>query len=234
MSWPAPRLRDHSRTQLAARRRQRRHPVLPPAALSSGSAWCLTAVATGSRPRILQAHRSGSSARTSISKAATSEAPILARVAQTSRKLSCFVVIPRCLSTIRKSRRWPSLGFCGCAAASSQARRRALIPSGVGWSGRDALNLAAMMTRRSLAAMSAVGGWAFAGVPEGAGPAICHHREPTPILRLRYQGSADCWPSGSTWPAAACTPSPIARARPAALAHFCQPPFGLLAHRHDS
>jgi predicted RNA polymerase sigma factor len=36
-----------------------------------------------------------------------------------------------------------------------------LISSGVGWSGRDALNLAAMMTRRSLAAMSAVDGWAL-------------------------------------------------------------------------
>jgi hypothetical protein len=36
-----------------------------------------------------------------------------------------------------------------------------LISSGVGWSGRDALYLAAMMTRRSLAAMSAVDGWAL-------------------------------------------------------------------------
>jgi hypothetical protein len=47
ISWPPPPLHDHSRTQLAARRRQRRHPVLPPAALSSGPAWCLTAVANG-------------------------------------------------------------------------------------------------------------------------------------------------------------------------------------------
>jgi len=54
-----------------------------------------------------------------------------------------------------------SLGFRSYAAASSQARRRTLISSGVGWSGRDALNLAAMMTRRSLAAMSAVDGWAL-------------------------------------------------------------------------
>src|SRR5215472_6198739 len=53
------------------------------------------------------------------------------------------------------------LGFRGYAAASSQARRITLISSGVGWSGRDALNLAAMMTRRSLAAMSVVDGWAL-------------------------------------------------------------------------
>jgi hypothetical protein len=53
------------------------------------------------------------------------------------------------------------LGFRSYAAASSQARRRTLISSGAGWSGRDAFNLAAMMTRRSLAAMSAVDGWAF-------------------------------------------------------------------------
>jgi len=39
--------------------------------------------------------------------------------------------------------------------------RSMLISSGVGWSGRDTLNLAAMMTRRSLAAMSAVDGWAL-------------------------------------------------------------------------
>ncbi len=53
------------------------------------------------------------------------------------------------------------LDFRGYAARFSQARRRMLISSGVGWSGRDALNLAAMMTRRSLAAMPAVDGWAL-------------------------------------------------------------------------
>src|SRR5207245_2861113 len=47
----------------------------------------------------------------------------------------------------------------GHAAASSQARRMAWISSHVGWSRRDGLNRAAMMTRRSLAAMSAVDGW---------------------------------------------------------------------------
>ena len=36
-----------------------------------------------------------------------------------------------------------------------------LISSDVGWSGRDGRNLAVMMTRRSLTAMSAVDGWAF-------------------------------------------------------------------------
>src|SRR4029077_9836770 len=54
-----------------------------------------------------------------------------------------------------------ALGFRSYGAALSQARRRTLISSRVGWSGRDALNLAAMMTRRSLAAMSAVDGWAL-------------------------------------------------------------------------
>src|SRR5690348_4014960 len=55
---------------------------------------------------------------------------------------------------------WPLvLDFRGYAARSSQARRMTRISSGVGWSGRDALYLAAMMTRRSLAAMSAVEGW---------------------------------------------------------------------------
>src|SRR5262245_11329831 len=76
-----------------------------------------------------------------------------------------------------------SLGFRGYAAASSQARRRTLISSGVGWSGRDALNLAAMMTRRSLAAMSAVDGWAL----------------------LAYQGARARWSatSAGSWPAVA-------------------------------
>jgi hypothetical protein len=51
------------------------------------------------------------------------------------------------------------LDFRDYAARSSQARRMTLISSGVGWLGRDALNLAAMRTRRSLPAMSAVDGW---------------------------------------------------------------------------
>ncbi len=58
-----------------------------------------------------------------------------------------------------------------------------LISSGVGWPGRDALNLAAMMTRRSLPAMSAVEGWAL----------------------VVYQGArARCSPaSAGSWPAVA-------------------------------
>ncbi|HYV32014.1 MAG TPA: hypothetical protein VEO53_13035, partial [Candidatus Binatia bacterium] len=56
---------------------------------------------------------------------------------------------------------YSKLDFRDCAARFSQARRRTLISSGVGWSGRDALNLAAMMTRRSLAAMSVVAGSAL-------------------------------------------------------------------------
>lgn len=52
-----------------------------------------------------------------------------------------------------------ALDFRGYAARSSQARQMTRNSSGVGWSGRVALNLAAMMTRRSLAAMSAVDGW---------------------------------------------------------------------------
>src|SRR5271165_1778024 len=59
----------------------------------------------------------------------------------------------------------------------------ALISSGVGWSGRDALNRAAMTTRRSLPAMSAVDGWALAV----------------------YQGARWRWPStaAGSWPAVA-------------------------------
>ena len=50
----------------------------------------------------------------------------------------------------------------GHAAASSRARRMAWISSHVGWSRRDGLNRAAIRTRRSLAAMSAVDGWVLA------------------------------------------------------------------------
>jgi hypothetical protein len=44
----------------------------------------------------------------------------------------------------------------------------AWISSGVGWSGRDALNLAAMRTRRSLPSMSAMDGWVLRAY-QGAG-----------------------------------------------------------------
>ena len=54
-----------------------------------------------------------------------------------------------------------ALDFRGYAARSSQARRMMLISSGVGWPGRDARNLAAMRTRRSLLAMLAVDGRAL-------------------------------------------------------------------------
>src|SRR5712672_1595234 len=57
----------------------------------------------------------------------------------------------------------------------------ALISSYVGWSGRSALNLAAMMTRRSLAAMSAVEGSVLA-VYQGA-------------VRRRPAMSAGSWPA---------------------------------------
>src|SRR6266567_8840728 len=67
------------------------------------------------------------------------------------------LTLPRAFNLIQRSRE--SLDFRDYAARSSQARRMTLISSGVGWSGRDTLNLAAMMTRRSLAAMSAVDGW---------------------------------------------------------------------------
>src|SRR2546421_4290511 len=53
------------------------------------------------------------------------------------------------------------LDFRDYAASSSQARRMTLISSRVGWSGLGGRNLAAMRTRRSLAAMSAVDGWAL-------------------------------------------------------------------------
>src|SRR5215469_5663798 len=56
---------------------------------------------------------------------------------------------------------WLALDFRGYAAASSQASRMAWSSARVGWSGRDGLNLAAMMTRRSLAVMSAVDGSAL-------------------------------------------------------------------------
>src|SRR5207237_1643000 len=54
-----------------------------------------------------------------------------------------------------------SLDFRSYAAASSQASRMAWSSSHVGWSGRGALNLAAMRTRRSRAVMSLVDGSAL-------------------------------------------------------------------------
>ena len=54
-----------------------------------------------------------------------------------------------------------SLDFRSYAAAFSQARRRMLISVGVtGW-GPGRRNCAAMITRRSLASMSATEGWAL-------------------------------------------------------------------------
>jgi hypothetical protein len=47
-------------------------------------------------------------------------------------------------------------GLGGEVPASSQASRMAWISSGCGWSAQIRLNLAVMMTRRSLAVMSAV------------------------------------------------------------------------------
>src|SRR5712664_4046086 len=47
-------------------------------------------------------------------------------------------------------------GYAAAASVSSQASRMAWISSHVGWSRRDGLNRAAIKTRRSLAAMSAV------------------------------------------------------------------------------
>jgi hypothetical protein len=44
---------------------------------------------------------------------------------------------------------------------------------GVGWPGRDALDLAAMRTPRSLPVMSAVDGWTLV-VYQGAGPVMYH------------------------------------------------------------
>ena len=92
--------------------------------------------------------------------------------------LPCLVGAP-----VRLWRLPSCLDFRGYAARSSQATRMTLISSGVGWSGRDALNLAAMMTRRSLPAMSAVEGWAL----------------------VVYQGArARCSPtSAGSWPAVA-------------------------------
>ncbi len=54
-----------------------------------------------------------------------------------------------------------ALDFRSYAAASSQASRMAWISWGVGWSGRVALNLAVMRTRRRVAAMSLVDGSAL-------------------------------------------------------------------------
>ncbi len=77
-----------------------------------------------------------------------------------------------------------SLDFRGYAAAFSRARRRMLISSGVGWSGRDALNLAAMMAPQSLAAMSAVDGWS------------CWR---TRGRRSRDGGAVRLWRPGAIW-----------------------------------
>jgi hypothetical protein len=63
------------------------------------------------------------------------------------------------------------------------SRRRMLISSGVGWSGRDARNLAAMRTRRSLPAMSAVDGWALLAY-QGRGPGVLPRR-PGRVRRWR-------------------------------------------------
>src|ERR1039457_4772882 len=70
----------------------------------------------------------------------------------------------------------------------------ARISWGVGWSGRDSLNLAAMRTRRSLAVMSAVAGAVLvlyqgaaarrSSMSAGAGPAGA------------YQGAAMGWAAG--------------------------------------
>jgi hypothetical protein len=53
------------------------------------------------------------------------------------------------------------LDFRSYAVASSRASRMALISADVGWSGRVSFNLAVIMTRRSLAVMSAVDGSAL-------------------------------------------------------------------------
>src|SRR5713226_5841906 len=83
------------------------------------------------------------------------------------------------------------LDFRRYAARSSQAKRRTVISSGVGWSGRDALNLAAMMTRRSLAAMSAVDGWAFV-VYQGA-RARCSATSAGSWPAVAYQQAVTAW-----------------------------------------
>src|SRR5215469_9712892 len=61
----------------------------------------------------------------------------------------------------------------------------------VGWSGRDALNLAAMMTRRSLAAMSAVAGSALLVYHGASERRSCRSAGSWPTVA--YQVTAAAW-----------------------------------------
>src|SRR5690349_23929460 len=84
-----------------------------------------------------------------------------------------------------------SLDFRICAAMFYQARRMAWISAGVGWSGRDGLNLAVIRMRRSLPVMSAVDSRALLVYQGGAGAVAAYVGGSCPALT--YQVMAMLW-----------------------------------------
>src|SRR5690349_3979880 len=84
-----------------------------------------------------------------------------------------------------------SLDFRICAAMFYQARRMAWISAGVGWSGRDGLNLAVIRMRRSLPVMSAVDSRALLVYQGGAGAVAAYVGRSCPAVA--YQVMAMLW-----------------------------------------
>ena len=84
-----------------------------------------------------------------------------------------------------------SLDFRICAAMFYQVRRMAWISAGVGWSGRDGLNLAVIRMRQSLPVMSAVDSRALLVYQGGAGAVAAYAGRSCPAVA--YQVMAMLW-----------------------------------------